>query len=179
MATITVTCPTCDSRLELDAAHRGQEVECGSCHEVFIAKPARPERDGREDEFDRDRDKDRDRDRRRRSSRRRSRRYEDDDDFDDDYYERRRHEAGESSGLGDASLIIGVVAVFVFWCPIVGATLTIVGLILGGARPAGEPQRHGHCRAGAERPLPDRLPRVRRHVGLSLTSPGEIPCGSA
>lgn len=128
MATITVKCPTCDSELELDAAHRGQEVECGSCHQVFVAKPARAdreERDGRSDRSERD-----DRPRKRPPARRRSRRYEDDDDFDDDYYDRRREKGGDT-GLGDASLIVGVVAVFVFWCPPIGIPLTLVGLILG------------------------------------------------
>lgn len=124
MATITVKCPTCDSELELDAAHRGQEVECGSCHQVFIAKPARSDRDDRDDPPPRER--------KRKPARRRSRRYEDeDDDYDDDYYERRRRESGNDTGLGDASLIIGVVAVFVFWCPVIGVPLTLVGLILG------------------------------------------------
>lgn len=132
MATITVTCPTCDCQLELDAAHRGQEVECGSCHQVFIATPARPDRK-RSDRGPRDDRDDDEYDRppppRRRSSSRR-RRYED-DDYDDDYYDRRRREETEGSGLGDASLILGVVAVFVFWCPIIGGPLTLVGLILG------------------------------------------------
>ncbi|QEL16506.1 DUF4190 domain-containing protein [Limnoglobus roseus] len=132
MATITVTCPTCDSRLELDAVHRGQEVECGSCHQVFIAKVARPERDDGDEEWDRDRDRDKDRGRRRSSSRRRSRRYEDeDDDFDDDYYERRRREAGEGTGLGDASLVLGVIGIFGLCCPVIGVPLTIVGVVLG------------------------------------------------
>lgn len=124
MATITVQCPTCDSELELDAAHRGQEVECGSCHQVFVAKPARADRDDRR-EVERPRKKSS-------APRRRPRRYEDDDDYDDDYYERRRREKETGTGLGDASLIIGVVAVFVFWCPVIGIPLTLVGLILGG-----------------------------------------------
>ena len=96
MATITVNCPTCDCQLELDAAHRGQEVECGSCHQVFVAKPQRSDRDDRERRRDRDRDDDED-DRPSRRRRRRSRR--DDDDYDDDFYDRQRRRAQEGPAL--------------------------------------------------------------------------------
>jgi Zn-finger nucleic acid-binding protein len=125
MATITVQCPTCDCELELDAQYKGQEVECGSCHQVFVAKsradrksarPAVPEREERPEP----------------RGRRRSRRYADeDDDYDDDFYDRRRRRETDGTGLGDASLIIGILSVLVFWCPIIGIPLTIVGLILG------------------------------------------------
>ena len=36
MPNIRVTCPTCKTELEVDAAHEGQEVECGNCLQVFI-----------------------------------------------------------------------------------------------------------------------------------------------
>ncbi len=39
MPTITITCPTCTTKLEIDAKYRNEEVECGNCQEVFIAKP--------------------------------------------------------------------------------------------------------------------------------------------
>lgn len=130
MATISVRCPTCECELELDAQYRGQEVECGSCHQVFVAKPQAERRPEREPERERERD-----DRpERKSSRnpRRSRRYADeDDDYDDDFYDRRRRRDNDGTGLGDASMIIGIVSVFVFWCAIVGIPLTLVGLILG------------------------------------------------
>lgn len=38
MANIRVTCPTCKQELEIDAQYIGQEVECGSCLQVFVAK---------------------------------------------------------------------------------------------------------------------------------------------
>jgi hypothetical protein len=38
MANIRVTCPTCESELELDEMFVGQEVECGSCGRVFVAR---------------------------------------------------------------------------------------------------------------------------------------------
>jgi hypothetical protein len=132
MSTITVQCPTCDCELELDAQFQGQEVECGSCHQVFVAKSraerpsprkSEPERADRGSRSDRRSDS---------RGRRGSRRYADeDDDYDDDFYDRRRRNANEGTGLGDASLIIGILSVFVFWCPLIGAPLTFVGLILG------------------------------------------------
>lgn len=131
MATITVRCPTCDCELELDAQFKGQEVECGSCHQVFVAKASRGERDAPRAP---DREREPEREERPPSSRgrRRSRRYADeDDDYDDDFYDRRRRDANDGTGLGDASLIIGILSVFVFWCPLIGIPLTLVGLILG------------------------------------------------
>jgi predicted Zn finger-like uncharacterized protein len=38
MANIRVTCPTCESELEIDEVFAGQEVECGSCGHVFVAR---------------------------------------------------------------------------------------------------------------------------------------------
>lgn len=65
-------------------------------------------------------------------ARKRSRRYADEDeDYDDDFYDRRRRDRNDGTGLGDASLIIGILSVLVFWCPLIGIPLTLVGLILG------------------------------------------------
>ncbi len=38
MPTITITCPTCTTKLEIDAKYRNEEVECGNCQQVFVAK---------------------------------------------------------------------------------------------------------------------------------------------
>ena len=38
MANIRVSCPTCKAELEIDAQYVGQEVECGSCLQVFVAQ---------------------------------------------------------------------------------------------------------------------------------------------
>lgn len=129
MATITVRCPTCECELELGAQYQGQEVECGSCHQVFVAKPQTDRRSDRESKREPE-----DQGERPSSSRgrRRSRRYADeDDDYDDDFYDRRRRRDNDGTGLGDASLIIGILSVFVFWCPLIGIPLTLVGLVLG------------------------------------------------
>lgn len=129
MATITVRCPTCECELELDARYQGQEVECGSCQQVFVAKPQTDRRSSRESGRDPE-----PRSERSAGSRgpRRSRRYADeDDDYDDDFYDRRRRRDNDGTGLGDASLIIGILSVFVFWCPLIGIPLTLVGLVLG------------------------------------------------
>jgi Zn-finger nucleic acid-binding protein len=133
MATITVLCPTCDCELELDAQYQGQEVECGSCHQVFVAKSRAeraPPRKSESEPADRESRRERKSDSR---GRRGPRRYADeDDDYDDDFYDRRRRrDTDDGSGLGDASLIIGILAVFVFWCPLIGVPMTFVGLILG------------------------------------------------
>ena len=37
---ITVRCPECDSRLEVDDEHLGQDVRCPACRAVFTARPA-------------------------------------------------------------------------------------------------------------------------------------------
>lgn len=42
MAKIRVRCPACDSDLEIDEAFEGQEVECGSCLNVFSARRTDP-----------------------------------------------------------------------------------------------------------------------------------------
>ena len=41
MSTITITCPTCTTKLEIDAKYRNEEVECGNCQQVFLAKTKR------------------------------------------------------------------------------------------------------------------------------------------
>jgi predicted Zn finger-like uncharacterized protein len=38
MAEKHIACPTCKSTLKVDEDHLGQEVECGQCSEVFVAK---------------------------------------------------------------------------------------------------------------------------------------------
>ena len=126
MPTITVRCPTCDCELELDAQYSGQEVECGSCHQVFEAKSSRSKRPVRDEPEERDREE-----RRPSSRRRKPRRYADeDDDYDDDFYDRRRRDRDDGTGLGDAALIIGILAGFVFWRPLLGVPLTRVGVLL-------------------------------------------------
>lgn len=55
---VTVQCPTCGERLELDDRHLGREVECGACRAEFIARaetttrPARPRYDDPDEDFD-------------------------------------------------------------------------------------------------------------------------------
>src|SRR5436305_1615701 len=91
MANIQVTCPTCNEALELDAQYTGQEVECGSCFQVFTAKAAKSSSRRARDEDDRPRS---------RSSARKSSRYAggDDDDDDDDRDDRPRRRTRRRSG---------------------------------------------------------------------------------
>jgi predicted Zn finger-like uncharacterized protein len=41
-ATITVTCPECDTTIKTSAEVQGKKVRCKSCGEVFVATPAKP-----------------------------------------------------------------------------------------------------------------------------------------
>lgn len=76
---ISVRCPECGSRLEVDDEHLGQGVRCPACRAVFEARPAgvpeaRPSRRGPDEDDDRPRrprddDDDYDRPRRRRRTR--------------------------------------------------------------------------------------------------------------
>ncbi|HJZ59630.1 MAG TPA: NINE protein [Gemmataceae bacterium] len=89
MPKIQVNCPTCNETLEIDDKYAGQEVECGSCFQVFVAKSSRPKSKRARDDDEGDR-------RPARTSSRRSRRDDDDDDYphdhedDDDDRPRRR-----------------------------------------------------------------------------------------
>ena len=82
MPTITITCPTCTTQLEIDAKYRNEEVECGNCQHVFLAKTKR-ESSRSEDEFDVEPLP-------KRKNRFRKERTKDDDDDDDDDYEEER-----------------------------------------------------------------------------------------
>ncbi len=124
MADIRVTCPTCKTQLEIDAAYEGQEVECGSCLQVFVASTKKPKSDdepgGRSggkvrgstsssgrgssrSKASRDRDDDDDDD-----DRGRRRRDDDDDDYDHDYAPRRRRSGG-GNGVAVWSLVLGII----------------------------------------------------------------------
>jgi predicted Zn finger-like uncharacterized protein len=116
-----VTCPTCATPLELDDEYLGQEVQCGSCHQVFEAKSEKRRRPDDEDDE--------------RPSRRKSRfrREADDDEDDSDRPRRRRRRSGSGGGgsAGTASLVLGLIAIFAWCCPLVGYPVTIAGLICG------------------------------------------------
>ena len=152
MATIRVTCPTCKQELEIDSQHIGQEVECGSCLQVFVAKdpndkgpparkPYKARRDDDEDEDEKPRKK-------------KKRRRDDDDDYGDydDDYDRPARGSGGGSGLAVISLVLGILSLPMACCcglfslPVsLGATITggiamknpegkgmaVTGLILG------------------------------------------------
>jgi predicted Zn finger-like uncharacterized protein len=135
MANIRVTCPTCNSELEIDAEYVGQEVECGSCLQVFVAeakpsgsgrkipgsstgkskpasKPKRKRRRDDDDEYDHDRR----------------------DDYDDDDYappRRRRSEGG--TGLAVTSLVLGIASIpMACCCGLFALPLSFGAAICGG-----------------------------------------------
>lgn len=138
MANIRVTCPTCKTELEVGAEHAGQEVECGNCLQVFVAKgPERPEpkapavlglpgpapkpkpkpkrrRDTDDDEYDHDR---------------RPR----DDDFDDydDYRPSRASDSSGADGLAVASLVLGILSLPFVCCWPLGVPLAALAVVMG------------------------------------------------
>jgi hypothetical protein len=135
MATIRITCPTCGKILEIGAEHDGQEVECGECLQVFVArgsgggkirgapsgktpagKPGSPgrKRDDEDDEHEHDR-----------------RRGEFDDD---DYLPPRRGQRAGGGGMSGAAvigLIAGIFALLTSCCPATGILLGILAMVLG------------------------------------------------
>lgn len=148
MAKIRVTCPSCRTELELDAAHEGQEVECGNCLEVFKANPpgsgggpkipaagpraggsgsgggtSRSGNRGRPAPKRRRRDDDDDyeHDRRR-----------DDDEFDD--YDPRpyRGGGGEGDSAATAALVLGIISVVMFCCAPISVLVGVIACICGG-----------------------------------------------
>ena len=42
-----IVCPTCDSALEVDDGVIGQQVQCGSCQEVFVAEEPKKSKSGK------------------------------------------------------------------------------------------------------------------------------------
>ncbi len=145
MADIRVTCPACKTQLEIGAEFEGQEVECGTCLEVFTAttKKAKPKTD---DDDDRpasksgsggksksgDRDKPKSRASRERDDDDRPTRRRRDDDDDDDDYDRPRRRSGGGNGLAITSLILGIVAFIPgCCCAYVGGPIALGAIITG------------------------------------------------
>ncbi len=137
MADIRVTCPACKTQLEIGAEFEGQEVECGTCLEVFTAstKKTKPKGGDPDKKSESGGGKIKGSTSRKRSSRDRdeddddrpARRRRDDDDDDDDYdhdYRPSRRQSGGSNGLAITSLILGILSI-----------LCLLGSCLGGAVP--------------------------------------------
>lgn len=134
MATIRVTCPACNTTLEIDKKHEGEEIECGNCLEVF--KATKPKRGGGDDPKvvvmvlpgavpKKTRDG--------RPAKRR-RRDEDEYDDDDDYApprERRRRGAGAGDGAATASLILALIAFIGFCCWPMSGPFAVLAIALG------------------------------------------------
>ncbi|MFM8271550.1 MAG: DUF4190 domain-containing protein [Gemmata sp.] len=158
MADIRVTCPKCKTQLEIGSEHEGQEVECGSCLQVFTATTKKPKENDLEasggggkikgstkPRAARDRDDDDDEDDR---PRRRSRR-DDDDDFDDDdeYYDRPRRKSG-GSGLAIASLILGIFSIILACCCGLFSLPVSIAALVCGALGMKNPEGKGMAVAG-------------------------------
>ena len=123
MANIRVTCPTCKVTLEIDERYTGQEVECGSCFETFVAERPSSRRKWDDDEDEEER-----------PSRRRSRR--DDDDDDEDYAPRRRRVRRRPSEGGNPAaalaLVLGILSVpFMCCCTLISIPVSLGGAVCG------------------------------------------------
>ncbi|MDY3559827.1 DUF4190 domain-containing protein [Gemmata sp. JC673] len=145
MPDIRVTCPTCNTQLEVDAAYEGEEVECGNCLQVFVATTKKSggstsggqirgatsrSRSSRDDDDDR--------------PRRRRRDYDDDDD-DDDYRPRRRSQGG--NGQAVTALVLGILSLPLCCCPLVGIA-TSIGAITTGSLGMKKAENKGMAVAG-------------------------------
>jgi len=122
-----IVCPTCGTKLEIDASQIGEEVECESCQQVFRAQRDSDTSRGGKGRSDRDESD-------RPSKRRRSkyRRDDDDSELDEDYRPRTGREPPDSIGMGIASLVLGLVAILMALCcwP-VGGVCAILSIIFG------------------------------------------------
>ncbi len=124
MATIRVTCPMCGKLLEVDAAHAGQEVECGECFQVFVAEAfqtprikasnARELPPGLKGRPQRHRDDNDDHGHRR-------------EEFDDE----EPAVSGVASGTAVVALVVGVLALLTSCCPFTGVAFGIAAMVLG------------------------------------------------
>jgi DNA-directed RNA polymerase subunit M/transcription elongation factor TFIIS len=118
MANIQVKCPTCKETLEIDARYEGQEVECGSCLQPFIAKKQTSRRRDEKDDKPR-------------------KRYSGVDDDDDDYDDsprrrRRRRGAVEGNSAATASLVMGLLSLpFAFCCALFAVPLSLGAIVTG------------------------------------------------
>jgi len=143
----TIVCPTCATKLEIDDDMIGEDVQCGSCQQIFKAedesKRKKSSRAGRDDDDEKPRkskyrkDEDDDDEDERPSRRRSSKRDDDDDDDDDDEedYEdrrsrRRRGSQQDSNGMGIAALVCGIIGVLGSCCCLF-VIPSVLGIIFG------------------------------------------------
>jgi predicted Zn finger-like uncharacterized protein len=145
MANVRVTCPTCKAELEIGEEHLGQEVECGSCLQPFVARASSggSSRGRPRDDENRDRRRDDDRGRRRDEDRpsRRGRRRRDDSEDDFDYSPPGAEGGGGSVALGTVSLILSLISFpMIFCCCHLNVPVSLAALvcgIIGMAKPNG------------------------------------------
>ena len=140
MPNIRVTCPACNTTLELDAQYAGQEVECGSCLQVFVATPPAPK-----PPVIRGVPPTKPAPRRGPPPRRTAPR--DDDDYPHDRYDDDYPETRAANGLGTASLVLGILSIVAFCCWPVSGLLAVLAVALG-AFGRSNPMDRGSATAG-------------------------------
>lgn len=122
MAKFRVRCPTCNAELELDEAHAGKEVECGSCLQVFTAPDKAEEKKPYKMRPDRDEEEER-------PFPRRPRR---DDDYDEyDYSPPTARGGGGGSTAAVFALILGILSLPLGCCWCAGLPVSIAGIVCG------------------------------------------------
>lgn len=136
-----IVCPTCATKLEIDDDMIGQDVQCGSCQQIFKAETEtkRSSRRGETDEDETPRKskyrKDEEGDDDERPSKRRRSKARDDDEDDEDYEDRRpsrRRGQQGGNGLGIASLVLGIIGILMSCCcGLFGIPLPIAAIITG------------------------------------------------
>jgi predicted Zn finger-like uncharacterized protein len=130
MANIRVTCPTCNSELEIDDEFVGQEVECGNCLQVFVAEG--PKKSGSSSRRSSDDEEEEEKPRKKKKKKRRREEDDDDYDYDEDYYSPPSR-GGGGTGLAVTALVLGILAVFPgCCCGFLGIPLSIGAIITGG-----------------------------------------------
>src|SRR5262249_14591174 len=124
----------------IDEQYIGQEVECGSCFQTFVAQGPRSRRRSRDDDDDDDR----------RPVRRRRR--DDDDDDDDDDTPRRRRIRRRTGGGGNTAaawaLTLGILSLPLGCCCGLFALPLSIGAVATGAVGMKNPEGKGMAVAG-------------------------------
>ena len=117
----------CGKLLEVDAAHAGQEVECGECLQVFVAEP--PTNPAIEASAARESPA--------RIPGKPWRRRGDDDDYEHDHEDDEYDEfepapgARPASGTAVVALVVGILALLTSCCPLTGVAFGVTAMALG------------------------------------------------
>ena len=123
----TIVCPTCATKLEIDDDMIGEDVQCGSCQQIFKAedesKRKRSSRSGRDDNDDGEKPR-----------KSKYRKDDDEDDYDDRQRGRRRsrNPYDTSYGMGITSLVLGIFSLLGTFCLTVNCFWGLIEIVFLG-----------------------------------------------